>query len=339
MEENYQATLIVELKKYSTHRGFSPREEEVFQVLVTEVDSTEGIAVRLNISPNTVTNHLRNIMDKVGVDTRSGVVADFLKEVVKSLSRANIFQKKPRVLVVDDDPNICDMLAEDLSRLGLFSYKMTDPTQVLDFLRTTHCDFVMLDMRMPQLDGMQLLKQIREHFPSYPTIYFVTAFVEAVQDKYTELGAAGCFAKPFDSRKIFHHLMGSYIESPYDLGRFYRTNTSCRALIEGYEAVITNIGFGGLFVSVTDPEFWKVFSPSIGQVVEVDIIFSQTLKKIYCRGEVAWMRQAALGNLEAGFGVCFKDMTDAHINDLYEFVRLKKMNSFFPAGQLMSKRQ
>jgi len=68
---------------------------------------------------------------------------------------------KLSVLVVDDDQDICEYLHDFLTGEGFEVTTLADPTQAIDRIREECFHLVVLDLMMPKLDGMELLRQIR----------------------------------------------------------------------------------------------------------------------------------------------------------------------------------
>lgn len=67
-----------------------------------------------------------------------------------------------RVLVVDDEQDICDMLRMLLSREGYEVTTCTEPTKVMDILHASDFHLVILDIAMPEKSGIQVLEDIRK---------------------------------------------------------------------------------------------------------------------------------------------------------------------------------
>jgi DNA-binding NtrC family response regulator len=107
-----------------------------------------------------------------------------------------------RVLVVDDDAVSCQLLGEVLQRDGLPVLWATDPFEALERVRRDPVDLAILDMRMPQMSGFDLMRRLREHAPDLPVI-IMTAFgsidtaVEAISS-----GAVDYVSKPMNVEEI-----------------------------------------------------------------------------------------------------------------------------------------
>jgi len=102
------------------------------------------------------------------------------------------------VLVVDDEPKLCDLLASALSQNGIQVFTAGNGLHALTVLEREEIDLVISDWRMPGMDGPQLLAEIKQRFPQLPVIV-MTAYStvkNAVQSMRN--GAYDYISKPFD---------------------------------------------------------------------------------------------------------------------------------------------
>src|SRR5215471_2963985 len=67
-----------------------------------------------------------------------------------------------RVLIVEDDPNIVDLIRSNLAVRGFDTFVSTDGSKALALLETEQPDMVLLDLMLPEVDGFELCRQIRE---------------------------------------------------------------------------------------------------------------------------------------------------------------------------------
>lgn len=107
----------------------------------------------------------------------------------------------PSILVVDDDPDIRNVLGIALERAGMHLQQAANGRLALEQLRRHHADLVVLDIGMPVMDGIECCKAIRAS--SNLPIVFLTAHDDEV-DRIVgfELGADDYVSKPFSPREL-----------------------------------------------------------------------------------------------------------------------------------------
>lgn len=110
--------------------------------------------------------------------------------------------KKYRILIVDDEKNLRDSLAEFLALDGFECVGAPTGEDALSLLGTDVFDAVLLDLRMPGMDGLETLGKIREIGPGLPVV-MMSAHGE-IPDAVTamKLGAADYLVKPFDPAEL-----------------------------------------------------------------------------------------------------------------------------------------
>ena len=107
-----------------------------------------------------------------------------------------------RILLVDDNKTTTLTLSALVQRWGYEPMSAFNGLEALDILAREPVDILVTDLRMPQMDGMELLRQVRVHWPEVVVIV-VTAFghvqnaVEAMQ-----LGAFDFLTKPYDNNEL-----------------------------------------------------------------------------------------------------------------------------------------
>ena len=106
-----------------------------------------------------------------------------------------------KILIVDDDENICELLRLYLEKDGFSTIVANDGGQALSAAQINNPDLILLDIMMPVLDGWQVCREIRK--TSNVPIIMLTAKGETF-DKVLglELGADDYVTKPFDSKEV-----------------------------------------------------------------------------------------------------------------------------------------
>lgn len=107
-----------------------------------------------------------------------------------------------RVLLVEDDPSLGSGLQTALKPEGYTVDWLTDGVQALHALETESFDLVILDLGLPRLDGLSVLKQARAQGRSLPVLVLTAR--DAIQDRIDGLdsGADDYLIKPFDTTEL-----------------------------------------------------------------------------------------------------------------------------------------
>jgi len=104
-------------------------------------------------------------------------------------------------MVVDDDSHIRELVALFLKKEGQEIYEASDGIEALKVLETVKVDLVVLDIMMPNMDGWQLCKELREYYDI--PVLMLTAKGETTQKvKGFELGADDYLVKPFEPLEL-----------------------------------------------------------------------------------------------------------------------------------------
>ncbi len=107
----------------------------------------------------------------------------------------------PRVLVVDDDPNLCEVIGRYLAKEGFEVELAGDGRTGLERALSWLPDLVVLDLMLPGLDGLQVFRRIRQVAP-IPVVMLTARGAEEDRVAGLELGADDYVAKPFSPREL-----------------------------------------------------------------------------------------------------------------------------------------
>ncbi len=105
-----------------------------------------------------------------------------------------------RVLVVDDEPTVREVVARYLERDGMTVEQASDGAQAMDALKR-HPDLVVLDIMIPGTTGLEILREIRQHGET-PVILLTARSDETDRVVGLELGADDYVVKPFSPREL-----------------------------------------------------------------------------------------------------------------------------------------
>jgi DNA-binding NtrC family response regulator len=137
-------------------------------------------------------------------------------------------KKAIRVLVADDETNLRDLIVRELVRRGLEAEGVGDGEAALARLREDPCDVVVLDMKMPKKEGIEVLRELQE-FPEHPQVIVMTGFQEvATAVEAMKLGAYDYLTKPTKIEEL-----EVLVRKAAEKGQLLRDNIALRAHAPG----------------------------------------------------------------------------------------------------------
>ena len=117
-----------------------------------------------------------------------------------------------KVLVVDDEAAITDFLCNFLKRFDIASEKATKGATAIDLFKEIKPDWVFLDLKIPDMDGFEVLKALKKIDPNAKVIMITGSGEKESQVKAKKLGALDYIIKPLDledlHQKIQTHILG-----------------------------------------------------------------------------------------------------------------------------------
>ena len=107
----------------------------------------------------------------------------------------------PKILIVDDEPNIVDILKTNLEREGYTTITAYDGAAAVELGKNAQPDLILLDCMLPKRDGFDVCKDIRAH-TNIPIIMLTAKSEEIDKVLGLELGADDYITKPFSVREV-----------------------------------------------------------------------------------------------------------------------------------------
>jgi len=110
--------------------------------------------------------------------------------------------RKENILIVDDNYDMLELLHRNLKALQFHTYKASSVTEAIEILKDSTPDLIITDLQMPGINGIELIRYAKEHFPEVPTLV-ITGFpsvgtaVDAVKS-----GALDYLTKPFTAEEL-----------------------------------------------------------------------------------------------------------------------------------------
>ncbi len=161
------------------------------------------------------------------------------------------FQPKPLVLVVEDEPEIAELLEDYLRSNDYRTERAGDGKQALTLFRAAKPDLILLDVALPELNGTEVLKKIRAE-STVPVIMLTARAEETDKIVGLELGADDYVTKPFRPREVMARVkaalrraqMGAEVsDAPLRVGPIVISPVQTTAEVEGATLDLTATEF------------------------------------------------------------------------------------------------
>jgi DNA-binding response OmpR family regulator len=109
-----------------------------------------------------------------------------------------------RILVVEDDPDIAELVQRYLSKAGFTTERVASGREALDLIGVKLPDLLVLDLMLPHLDGLEICRRVRAHDKTahIPIIMLTARADEAERIVGLEIGADDYLAKPFSPNEL-----------------------------------------------------------------------------------------------------------------------------------------
>ncbi|MDH3359616.1 MAG: HDOD domain-containing protein, partial [Desulfobulbaceae bacterium] len=204
-----KTTDLVEIEIIDNGAGISRKNlSKIFDPFFTTKKEGEGTGLGLAVCHSIIEHNggSMRVASKEGEGTTFTIALPQDKTTRLRALRQNLEQEvsetpkpngKTRILVVDDEQAINQMLADSLRMEGYEADGVFDGVQAIQQLKDKSYKLVILDIRMPRKDGLEVLQFINEEYPDLPVL-IITALASKEEIKNTvKLGAYACLKKPF----------------------------------------------------------------------------------------------------------------------------------------------
>jgi two-component system, OmpR family, response regulator ResD len=171
------------------------------------------------------------------------------------------------VLVVDDEPTIAEVVARYLDRAGYRTRVAADGAQAIEAAAEQRPDLVVLDLMLPRIDGLEVMRRLREQDRDHIAVILLTAKGEE-SDRVIglRLGADDYVVKPFSPAELVARVdavlrrvgTSAVQEPPLELGELIIDPTARRVHVRGEEVALTQREFDLLLFLARHPG--QVFS-------------------------------------------------------------------------------
>ena len=173
-----------------------------------------------------------------------------------------------RILAVDDDPQTLRFVRDTLSDAGYAPLVTGEPKDLPQILRTERPRLVLLDLMLPDADGIELMRRIPE-LSDQPVIFISVYGRDETVAKALEAGAADYIVKPFSPTELVARIRAA-------LRRHERPEAFVLGeLAIDYERRLVTVGGDAVELTATEYELLRVLSLRAGRVVPFDMLLSR----------------------------------------------------------------
>jgi DNA-binding NarL/FixJ family response regulator len=312
--------------QYAKNFHLTEREGEVLFHLLNGIVSPQELGKKLNISLHTVNNHLKKILEKSNSDSKTELLADFLLFIEKKKDMSNPLTVRKKVLILDDESDLTKMLQNFFENRNIETYSFNDPLEALDSIRKLKIDVVISDIRMPKINGLSFLKEIRKLHFYEPGVIFISGYPEEFNmESLLDMGAFAFLEKPVDLEKL-NRLVWEYV---YGIRPMPDSESSVSICLGNIELNALELGFGGLFLDKAQLAQHPGIRLDVGGRVEIQFRLpeSDSFYRAIC--EVIWKRSEGESK-KPGYGLKFVEIEPHARRMVLDLVRTNNILSFIP---------
>lgn len=213
------------------------------------------------------------------------------------------------ILVVDDDEHVREVLTMTLEIFGFQVLGASTATDAIEILNTKNIRMVISDMRMPEMDGMGLLRYVRLSVSKSMPFMLITGFSEYSREQTVETGATYFFEKPLMTDSLLK-VVNSEIARGDQLWRDRPKRIEGQFAVKlkniNAEATALNVSIGGMYLHGLDVPH------VIGDILQFELVHGDKIVK--GKAIVRWIRYVPKNEVgqysPIGFGVEFDGLPE-----------------------------
>ncbi|MGE4131363.1 MAG: response regulator [Bdellovibrionales bacterium] len=241
---------------------------------------------------------------------------------------------KIRVLVVDDNHELLETYEALLSTYGLTVGIARNGAEAWELLQLREIDIVLTDIRMPVMDGVELLKRIRQRNSEKPCVLLTSGYSDHPVEDFYALGANGFLEKPVGASSIRDLISRGTLEredlwkSPAKLAATSKLNVQVQSFGGLEKSPALKFGSGGFCLYQDRP----ILSPGVSIDFSIGFDSVNSFGPIEGAGIVQWVRPDGTGERPAAIGVEIRYLTDACRAPVCQWIRQHQFPSFIPSA-------
>ena len=180
-----------------------------------------------------------------------------------------------RILIVEDEENIVDILAFNLKREGYETMEAMDGAAGLELALERDPDLILLDLMLPKMDGFEVCRRIREAGRTTPVIMLTAREEETDKVLGLELGADDYITKPFSMRELLARVKANIRRTSMTSGAAPVQTVALNRITVDAQAMMVYKDGKPLDLTQREYELVRVLSGQKGQVFSREALMEQ----------------------------------------------------------------
>ncbi|MBP6217934.1 MAG: response regulator [Oligoflexales bacterium] len=242
-----------------------------------------------------------------------------------------------KILAVDDEPDLLDLLEYELTAMGSHVYKAGNTQIAFEILEEHHVDLIISDIRMPNGGGLEFLDRVqRTPLKSVPIFVLMSAFYDLALEDVYDRGASAVLGKPFYRKDLVSILQTLTVppeqrwvqrgdmsaEAPV-----LRIQSSFQSLEQAKADGLLSLGRGGMFLA----SHQKTELPPVSMPIDFQIHFAEgELKKLRGRGVIRWIRRKKESDFLNAVGLEFLFLDSSSLAAVLAYLQKVQPVPFIP---------
>jgi CheY-like chemotaxis protein len=167
--------------------------------------------------------------------------------------------KNARILIADDEPDMREIFAAWFRSLGCSVTEVADGKDALDALKSERFDAIVTDVRMPRVNGVELVHQLHQSGHYIPIVIFVSGYVDLTLPDAFNLGVEALMSKPCEKKELINAVKRSLLRrqlifepslAPLTVDPPARDNYIHESYSSGVQASEVALGRGGISLNI-----------------------------------------------------------------------------------------
>ncbi len=180
-----------------------------------------------------------------------------------------------RILIVEDEENIVDILAFNLKREGYKTLEAMDGATGLELALANDPDLILLDLMLPKMDGFEVCRRLREAGRTTPVIMLTAREEETDKVLGLELGADDYITKPFSMRELLARVKANIRRTAMSAGTVPVQPVAMERITVDTQAMMVYKDGKPLELTQREYELVKLLAGQKGQVFSREMLMEQ----------------------------------------------------------------